>query len=101
MRSAVGFLLALSLSSLSLFGQTTISTGSIQGSVTDPSGAVVPGAKISISNKPLDACPNRLLFGCSPAVPFAGFRRVCSGLAAGDRVLDEAELLIGGNNSSD
>lgn len=31
--------------------QTTISTGSIQGSVTDPSGAVVPGVKISISNK--------------------------------------------------
>ncbi len=31
--------------------QTTISTGSIQGSVTDPSGAVVPAANISISNK--------------------------------------------------
>jgi hypothetical protein len=31
--------------------QTTISTGSIQGVVTDPSSAVVSGAKISISNK--------------------------------------------------
>ena len=31
--------------------QTTISTGSIQGTVTDPSGAVVTGAKITISNK--------------------------------------------------
>lgn len=31
--------------------QTTISTGSIQGVVTDPTGAVVSGAKISISNK--------------------------------------------------
>jgi hypothetical protein len=31
--------------------QTTISTGSIQGSVTDPSGAAVADAKISISNK--------------------------------------------------
>jgi Carboxypeptidase regulatory-like domain len=33
------------------FAQTTISTGSIQGSIASPSGAVVPGAKISISNK--------------------------------------------------
>jgi hypothetical protein len=32
-------------------GQTTISTGSIQGTVTDPSGAVVPGASITITSK--------------------------------------------------
>src|SRR5437868_3725295 len=32
-------------------GQTTISTGSIQGSITDPSGAVVSGARITITNK--------------------------------------------------
>ena len=31
--------------------QTTISQGSIQGTVTDPSGAVVSGAKIKITNK--------------------------------------------------
>src|SRR4029077_16319455 len=31
--------------------QTTISTGSIQGTITDPSGAAVPGATISITNK--------------------------------------------------
>src|SRR5690348_11889033 len=35
----------------SLMAQTTISTGSIQGTVTDPSGAVLSGAKISITNK--------------------------------------------------
>lgn len=34
-----------------LLGQTTISTGSIQGVVTDQTAAVVSGAKISISNK--------------------------------------------------
>src|ERR1700677_5030761 len=39
------------LASLSLFAQTTISTGSIQGTVTDPSGAVVGGAKVTITNK--------------------------------------------------
>jgi hypothetical protein len=31
--------------------QTTISTGSIQGLITDPSGAVVSGARVSISNR--------------------------------------------------
>ena len=31
--------------------QTTISTGSIQGTITDPSGAVVNGAQITITNK--------------------------------------------------
>ena len=39
------------LCSMMALAQTTISTGSIQGSVTDPSGAVVADAKISISNK--------------------------------------------------
>jgi len=33
-----------------LFAQTTVSTGSIVGTVSDPSGAVVVGAKISITN---------------------------------------------------
>jgi len=44
-------LFCIVLCSLPLLAQTTISTGSIQGLVTDPSGAVVSGAKISISNK--------------------------------------------------
>jgi len=30
--------------------QTTISTGSIQGTITDPAGAVVPGTKITVTN---------------------------------------------------
>ena len=36
---------------LSLSAQTTASTGSIQGTVTDPSGALVGGAKVTINNK--------------------------------------------------
>jgi hypothetical protein len=39
---------------LAAFAQTTISTGSIQGTITDPSGAVVSGAKVSIRNKGTD-----------------------------------------------
>ncbi|MGB8731382.1 MAG: carboxypeptidase regulatory-like domain-containing protein [Candidatus Sulfotelmatobacter sp.] len=51
-RNRVAFsLLSVVLCSFPSFAQTTISTGSIQGLVTDPSGAVVSGAKISISNK--------------------------------------------------
>jgi len=34
-----------------MFAQTTISTGSIQGTVTDPSGAVVSGARVMIRNQ--------------------------------------------------
>jgi hypothetical protein len=33
------------------FGQTTISTGSIVGTVSDKTGGVIPGAKVAISNK--------------------------------------------------
>ncbi len=39
---------------LAAFAQTTISTGSIQGTITDPSGAVVSGAKVSIRNNGTD-----------------------------------------------
>jgi carboxypeptidase family protein len=50
---AYASLLSLMICSLALTlpAQTTISTGSIQGVITDPSGAVVSGAKISIHNK--------------------------------------------------
>jgi len=40
---------ALLLSSLA-FAQTTVATGSIVGTVTDPSNAVVDGAKVTITN---------------------------------------------------
>ena len=41
---------AFLLSSSLLSAQTTLSTGSIVGSVTDPSGAVVEGAKVVVTN---------------------------------------------------
>lgn len=46
---ALGAMLALF--SAGLLAQTTISTGSIQGTVTDSSGAVLSGAKVTITNK--------------------------------------------------
>jgi hypothetical protein len=42
---------ALLLSSVAGLAQTTVSQGSIQGTVTDPTGAVVSGAKVTINNK--------------------------------------------------
>ena len=51
----VGFLTLVTLLVLvveaPLLSQTTVSQGSIQGTITDPSGAVLSGAKITISNK--------------------------------------------------
>ncbi len=47
----LGLTLFVFVASIGLFAQTTISTGSIQGTVTDPSGAVVGGARVTIINK--------------------------------------------------
>ena len=43
----IGYLLVAN----SLLAQSTTSTGSIQGTLTDPSGAIVEGAKVSITNR--------------------------------------------------
>ncbi|MGC1130973.1 MAG: TonB-dependent receptor, partial [Candidatus Acidiferrales bacterium] len=50
---AVVFALAFAflIGSATLKAQTTISQGSIQGTITDPAGAVVPGAVVSITNR--------------------------------------------------
>ena len=43
--------LCLLLLSAATFAQTTISTGSIQGTVSDPTGALVSGARVTIRNR--------------------------------------------------
>jgi hypothetical protein len=48
------FILCVCFTTFSLLpagAQSTIATGSIQGTVTDPNGAVVPGASVTITNK--------------------------------------------------
>jgi hypothetical protein len=47
----IALVLVLLLSASSVSAQTTISTGSIQGTITDQSSAVMSGAKVTISNK--------------------------------------------------
>jgi hypothetical protein len=47
---AVGFYLALAGTISPLFAQTTVASGSIVGTVSDPSGAVISGAKVTITN---------------------------------------------------
>lgn len=50
-KSALLLVLTLALSASCLWAQATISTGSIQGTVTDPSGAVLSNAKVIITNR--------------------------------------------------
>ena len=54
----VGFLIILAMA-LPAFSQTQITTGTIQGTVTDTSGAIVPGANVEIKN--LDTSLSRTL----------------------------------------
>jgi hypothetical protein len=53
LRSWFVFILCISLTSFALLpasAQSTVATGTIQGTVTDPNGAVVPGATVTITN---------------------------------------------------
>ena len=49
-KAGLGFLLLLVCLAVCTAAQTTIATGSIQGTVTDPAGAVVPNAKVTITS---------------------------------------------------
>ena len=46
--------IAQAFTSNSAMGQSTIATGSIQGTILDSSGAVIPSAKVTIRNKDTD-----------------------------------------------
>src|SRR5215467_12366712 len=50
LRFTVAVAVALLLVPVGLFGQATVGTGNIVGTVTDPSGAVLSGAKVTIVN---------------------------------------------------
>ncbi|HEV3276968.1 MAG TPA: hypothetical protein VG860_09135 [Terriglobia bacterium] len=75
-----GMIIAALLLSLvpAAFAQTTISTGSIEGTITDSSRAVVPGASIDLTTTP-GLRTNRTLFG-SGVFAFGGPRSVEWGL---------------------
>jgi hypothetical protein len=49
-RALPSMLVAVVGLAISVFSQTTVSTGGVQGTVVDPSGAVISGAKVSLSN---------------------------------------------------
>src|SRR5260221_343089 len=50
-RQVTFFFIGVLLAPIALVAQTTNSTGSIQGTVTDPTGAIVSGAKITVTSK--------------------------------------------------
>lgn len=50
-KALVALCLSLQCLTTASFSQTTVAQGSVQGTVTDPSGAVVAGAKVIIRNK--------------------------------------------------
>src|SRR5258707_11721424 len=79
--------------------QTQITTGTIQGTVTDANGAVVPGANVEIKN--LDTNLSRTLTTddggrfVAPAVPPGNYSVTVSKQGFGTLVVEKAELTIG------
>ena len=50
-RPMIGLILTIAVGVSFMSAQTTVSTGSIQGTITDPTGAVITGAKVTIAEE--------------------------------------------------
>src|SRR5215216_5182197 len=83
----------------STFAQSQANTGLIQGTVTDPNGAVVGGASITVKNVGTGfertVTTNSDGFFSAPLLPLGKYQVTTEGKGFGKTVLEGVELTIG------